>query len=343
MMVERRIFIFVISILLIFLIAGCQEALKEPESILPTMTSISTVQSSSQPSTQTAETDLVKETKTSPPVLQTTPEQGLERFDCQEVFCQAEWRGFLNRPISDSFRNTIDMTYPYASTMNHTLEVHHGVEFVNSSGTPVLAAQEGVVVFSGTDTESLFGPYLGFYGNVIIIQHPGLFFGEDIYTLYAHLSEINVAMGDAVSSGEIIGKVGASGSAIGSHLHFEVRLGSNDYDHTVNPILWFAPLFSNGQPDRAMVAGIIRNANGDPVNDLPLVLEKFNEGGTVEASYYLQSYVPEGMSTYPDLEENFVYPDLPAGEYRLAFVYGRVYEFFITLEPGSLGYLQIQL
>ena len=341
-MVNKRLIIFISSILLVMLVIGCQELTQVPETVL-TITPTAVFQPSIQPSIQTAERDLAIPTKTATPTLIPTTESPREHFSCEEAYCLVEWQGFLSRPISDSFRNSIDMTYPFASTKNNDLEVHHGVEFVNSAGTPVLAAQEGLVVFSGNDTDLFLGPYSGFYGNVIIIQHPGLFFSKDVFTLYGHLSEINVAVGDSVSSGDVIGYVGASGAAIGSHLHFEVRLGSNDYDHTVNPVLWFTPLFSNGEPDRGMVAGQIHNASGDTLDDLPIVLEKLKDDETVEASYYLQSYVPEGMRTYPDLEENFVYPDLPAGNYRLAFIYGRVYEFFITLEPGSLGYLQIQL
>ncbi len=77
-----------------------------------------------------------------------------------------------------------------------------------------------------------------FYGNVIIIRH-----ANELYTLYAHLSNIFVKEGDKVSAGDMIGEVGDTGGATGSHLHFEVRKGGDgtDYFSTQNPELWLIP------------------------------------------------------------------------------------------------------
>ena len=64
-----------------------------------------------------------------------------------------------------------------------------------------------------------------------------------MYTLYAHLSKVDVQAGDEVKAGDLIGKVGQSGVATGSYLHFEVRKGGDgtDYFSTQNPELWLAP------------------------------------------------------------------------------------------------------
>jgi murein DD-endopeptidase MepM/ murein hydrolase activator NlpD len=237
----------------------------------------------------------------------------------------------------------IDPTYPYASTRNGELEVHHGVEFVNSSGTPVIAANDGTVVYAGNDAAEALGPYLGFYGNVVIIKHTSLYFGEDIYTLYAHLSQIDVEENEQVDLGQVIGKVGATGAALGSHLHFEVRVGINEESHTVNPILWFAPLAQADGEIMAIVAGRILDRNGQPVEALQLSFEKLGNDGKVEAYYYPITYHLSGVNYHPELNENFVVPDIPPGQYRLAFVYGRLYEFFFTIEAGNLGFLTIPL
>ncbi len=91
-------------------------------------------------------------------------------------------------------------------------------------GAPVVAANTGTVVHTKTC------PYNGYsygYGTYIIVDH-----GGGITTLYAHLSAINVNVGDIVVMGEQIGKVGNTGWSTGAHLHFEVRKNGS----AVNPI-----------------------------------------------------------------------------------------------------------
>ncbi len=85
---------------------------------------------------------------------------------------------------------------------------HQGVDIGAVTGTPILASMEGTVVASS---------YAGDYGNHIKVQN-----GE-VLTVYAHCSELNVAVGDYVKQGQEIGKVGATGKVTGPHLHFEIR------------------------------------------------------------------------------------------------------------------------
>lgn len=87
--------------------------------------------------------------------------------------------------------------------------MHSGVDISAPSGTPVLAADSGVVIFSGT----LHG-----YGNTVIIRH------DDSYaTVYAHNERNLVREGARVASGQQIGEIGRSGRTTGANLHFEVR------------------------------------------------------------------------------------------------------------------------
>jgi len=280
---------------------------------------------------------------TSSPTEQEKPFDPASLLDCGEVFCLAEWPGFLNRPFAVEDLWMIDPTYPYAHTKGGTLEAHRGVEFLNRFGTPVLAAADGEVVYVGDDELTVLGPYTHFYGNVVMLRHPGLFFGEDLFTVYAHLSVIDAAEGALVSAGEKLGEVGATGAADGPHLHFEVRLATNSYDHTYNPILWFAPIHpdQNNEAGSAL-AGSITDRYGDPVPEYDFVLEALDPEGGVIKRYYPKTYVIAKLNTYPNLEENFVVPDLPPGAYRLTYIAGALHEIYFTLEPGALGWVSIQ-
>lgn len=96
---------------------------------------------------------------------------------------------------------------------------HPGMDIDTNAGQPVTAAFFGTVV---EVTHS--GPY----GNKVVIAHPS--HPEQIMTLYAHLQDVFVQVGDVVYPTTIIGTVGSSGYATGSHLHFEVRTGEVQVD-----------------------------------------------------------------------------------------------------------------
>jgi murein DD-endopeptidase MepM/ murein hydrolase activator NlpD len=96
---------------------------------------------------------------------------------------------------------------------------HSGVDLPGVTGTPVHAAQKGKVVLA----EELF-----FAGNAVVLDH-----GLGIYTFYGHLSEIDVKAGDAVETGVVLGKVGATGRVTGPHLHWGLTIERA----RVNPLL----------------------------------------------------------------------------------------------------------
>lgn len=85
-------------------------------------------------------------------------------------------------------------------------------------GTPVVAAAAGTVIRSDA-----LG-YNGGYGGVVIVSHP-----NNVQTIYAHLNEANVSVGDRVEQGQVIGTSGNTGRSTGPHLHFETRGTSNPF------------------------------------------------------------------------------------------------------------------
>ncbi len=198
------------------------------------------------------------------------------------------------------------------------------------------------MLYAGTDDQTVIGPYPGFYGNLIILQH-GDFLGSQagpVFTLYAHLSEIGVAQGQLVDRGQEIGLVGSTGAADGAHLHFEVRLGENSYAHTTNPVLWLEP---STRTMGGTLAGVILDRFGEPFPNLPLSLDPLDTAGAETERIYLTSYYPVGLNAFPGLGENFVLADVPPGTYRLALVAGKLVEIQVTIEPGELTFVRIAL
>lgn len=89
--------------------------------------------------------------------------------------------------------------------------MHEGIDIGAPMGTPIKAANGGVVTFAGT---------AGDYGNLVILAHPDL----GLESRYAHMSRILVPVGAAVERGTVIGRVGSTGRSTGPHVHFEIRV-----------------------------------------------------------------------------------------------------------------------
>ena len=88
--------------------------------------------------------------------------------------------------------------------------MHEGIDFNAESGTPVVVAADGVVLGAAYHNE---------FGNLVEVDH-----GDGLLSRYAHLSRMNVKVGQMLRRGELIGAVGSTGRSTGSHLHFEVRM-----------------------------------------------------------------------------------------------------------------------
>jgi murein DD-endopeptidase MepM/ murein hydrolase activator NlpD len=95
---------------------------------------------------------------------------------------------------------------------------YNGVDIGASTGTPILAAAGGEVIISRAEG------WNGGYGIYVVIRHD-----NGTQTLYAHMSQDIVSVGQRVSQGEVIGYVGNTGRSSGPHLHFEIRGATNPF------------------------------------------------------------------------------------------------------------------
>lgn len=123
-------------------------------------------------------------------------------------------RSFLASPVEFS-----RITSGFSMRMHPILKnwrAHLGVDYAGTIGTPVRTVGDGVVEFAGIQNG---------YGNVVIVKHQ-----NQNETLYAHLSKIDVRVGQAVGQGDRIGAIGMTGWTTGPHLHFEFRVNGVHQD-----------------------------------------------------------------------------------------------------------------
>ncbi|MBN1313901.1 MAG: peptidoglycan DD-metalloendopeptidase family protein [Anaerolineales bacterium] len=280
---------------------------------------------------------------------------------------------WLRRPIPSGRVDWGLDWYPYGGNGSGQWRVHHGMDFPNNPGTPVLAAGDGVVILirdswtpattmidkldkvgdatptSSLTPESEITPTLsltqesiitptqilaGAYGNYVVIRHDWGWQGKTVYTLYGHLLEIFVGVGDHVAAGDLIAGVGNTGDSTGPHLHFEVRVDKNHYNSTRNPALWIAPYEEWGT-----LAGQITNPEGAYIQNAVLSISPLNDNGAIDPNDD-QTRTTTSYSSYqvnPDdlWNENFCFPDLQAGFYRVKTKIGQeTLQADVEIRPG---------
>ena len=125
--------------------------------------------------------------------------------------------GVMRHPLPEQHTRVSSDFGPRRHPITRVQHTHSGMDFPAPTGTPIFAALDGTVIFSGRQ---------GGYGLTVIINH-----GGGIHTLYAHASALLVNVGDRVTQGQTIARVGSTGSSTGPHLHFEVR----ENGRAVNP------------------------------------------------------------------------------------------------------------
>ena len=150
------------------------------------------------------------------------------------------WRGpfkpLTNAAVEARFAD--NRTYVYEGK-EVDRQVHLGFDLAVTAHVPVTVAHDGRVLHAGD---------LGIYGNAVVVDH-----GLGVQSLYAHLSSIDAKVGDTVKMGQVLGRSGTTGLALGDHLHFTMLLNGN----AVNPVEWWDPKWTE---DRVLRK--IREAGG---------------------------------------------------------------------------------
>lgn len=122
------------------------------------------------------------------------------------------WDGPFGYPLEAKFRR---ITSPFGERRSYNggpaTSYHAGVDYGAAEGTPISAPAGGVIALAEE---------LSIRGNAVIIDH-----GYGIYTGFWHLSELDVAEGEPIKAGDLVGKVGTTGLSTGDHLHWEMRVG----------------------------------------------------------------------------------------------------------------------
>jgi murein DD-endopeptidase MepM/ murein hydrolase activator NlpD len=236
---------------------------------------------------------------------------------------------YFTRPIAADEINWPSQNYRYGGEFFEDV-IHTGVDIPAPEGTPVLAAGQGKVVWAG------YGVYRGGndptdpYGLAVTIRHDFGYQDQPLYTVYGHMNQVDVAVGQHVETGDQLGLVGKTGRVTGPHLHFEVRLGNNDFYSTRNPELWLAPPIGWG-----ILAGRLMDSNGQLIPQLPIIVTSLANN----QNWFGRSYGLEAVNSDPYYQENLVIGDLPAGKYTLRVAYAGLYfTQEIEIQAGLVSY-----
>jgi murein DD-endopeptidase MepM/ murein hydrolase activator NlpD len=242
---------------------------------------------------------------------------------------------YFARPIGADQVNWPIADYRYGGTFLNKNVTHTGVDIPAKAGTPVLAAGAGTVIWAG------WGLFSGTPGNVgdpygiaVAIRHDFGYQGQPLYTIYAHMSAIDVTAGEWVDTGTQLGNVGDTGFTTGPHLHFEVRLGENSYFSTRNPELWLAPPQGWG-----VLAGRVMGNDGRLSNSTMVFIDSIS----VRREWVVNTYGPGAANPDSYYNENMAISDLPAGDYKVQVVLdGTAYKLNVTIYPGRVTFFSFR-
>jgi len=146
-------------------------------------------------------------------------ERALMRVNVARAYADRLNNTLISIPVRKPVNGEIDLTSTFGVRVDpfvHAAAMHTGLDFRGDMGEPIHATAAGTVTVAA---------WSGGYGRMVEIDH-----GNGLATRYGHLSEIDVAVGDKIRIGQIVGKLGSTGRSTGPHLHYETRVDGEAVD-----------------------------------------------------------------------------------------------------------------
>jgi murein DD-endopeptidase MepM/ murein hydrolase activator NlpD len=244
---------------------------------------------------------------------------------------------WLAKPLPGGGRFLINHNFPYGYDLNGRLLLHNGVDSAEPLGTPVLAVGDGTVIVAQDDLNERYGWRCDWYGHLVVIELDRRYQGRPLFALYGHVLNINVEPGQRVQAGEQVAEVGFGGAATTPHLHFELRIDSNEFFSTINPMLWIDPGATRG-----VIAGRLLDPQGRPWRGVGLsLIGKSPDTSSGNTWTYLDDPL---HYIRPDAgyAENFLFADVKPGDYDVyTKVQGVEYRMPVTVNVGGVGSVEI--
>ena len=208
---------------------------------------------------------------------------------------------WMLRPVGPDDQNCRDQTYLYGSTMGGNFRQHQGNEYNNPEGIPLLAVDNGVIVF----TDSTIGH--------TVLKCDTKQEGKDVFAHYHHQSKILKKVGDRVARGDTIGEIGKKGNVTNEHLHFEMAYSDMDSpkdhpSHTRNSELWIAPL-----PGCGTIVGQLVDKDDKPVQGARIY--GLTKPIPSETPFSFAETYKDAVNSDESYNENFAIGDVPEGDY----------------------------
>jgi hypothetical protein len=236
---------------------------------------------------------------------------------------------WMLRPVRPDDQNLKDQTYLYGSTMGGNFRQHQGNEYNAPEGTPLLAVDDGTIVYIDKEI-----------GHSVLKcdRKQGDFF---VYAHYHHQFDILRKAGEIVKRGEVIGEVGEKGNVTNEHLHFEISLSllddSNKESHTRNPELWIEPLAGTGT-----IVGLLVDNGDKPVQGARIY--GVTKPIPTESPFSFAETYKDSVHSDESYNENFVIGDVLPGEYTLYSDHeGKNCAAKVAVEAGKVTRVQMKL
>jgi murein DD-endopeptidase MepM/ murein hydrolase activator NlpD len=242
---------------------------------------------------------------------------------------------YFARPIAADQVNWPLPDYRYGGIFFAPNIVHTGVDIDAPAGTPVLAAGDGTVIWAdwGLFTEAP-GNKADPYGMAVAIRHDFGYNGQQLYTIYGHMSKILAVAGQDVRTGDVLGLVGATGATTGPHVHFEVRFPDNSFYDTYNPELWIAPPQGWG-----VLVGRVTDTKGKTLQQLEVYVSSAERKNV----RMVKTYGGGSVNHDPYYDENLVLGDLPAGLYKVTLNFDKNNrQTWVNIYPGQVTFFTFE-